>query len=346
MLIGFRLDANEEIATGHMMRCAAIALECQKQGAECIFLLAENKCTDILKKRSLNYQIINGHWKQWDDDILLVQNVLEELKIDVLVVDSYQATGKFLSAINKFVPVLYMDDMCKEVYDVSLLVYYSQWQGDETIAQKYASKDICLLAGMQYAPLREEFTVEGQGRLEKEQIMITTGGTDPYHISYEVAELFLKENMLKAYSLLVILGQMNPDGEQLKKLAESEKRLCVVQNVDNMGELMRSSKVAVSAGGNTLYELCATQTPTVCFAFSEDQAEFAIEIGQRKVMLYAGDARENSDVVVKEIIEKIKAFATNEELREECKKKMRQITDGRGAERIAKAIIKYGEAGL
>ena len=41
--IGFRADANEFIVSGHIMRCMAIALQCKKLGAQCIFILAEDK---------------------------------------------------------------------------------------------------------------------------------------------------------------------------------------------------------------------------------------------------------------------------------------------------------------
>ena len=42
-MIGFRVDANEVIATGHLMRCISIALECKKRGQQCIFFMAEDR---------------------------------------------------------------------------------------------------------------------------------------------------------------------------------------------------------------------------------------------------------------------------------------------------------------
>ena len=49
-MIGFRVDANEVIATGHLMRCISIALECKKRGQQCIFFMAEDKETEQLRK--------------------------------------------------------------------------------------------------------------------------------------------------------------------------------------------------------------------------------------------------------------------------------------------------------
>lgn len=61
MKIGFRLDANEKIATGHMMRCISIALKCRQEGVDCVFLLAQDINTDVLDNNEFKYIIINGH---------------------------------------------------------------------------------------------------------------------------------------------------------------------------------------------------------------------------------------------------------------------------------------------
>lgn len=46
-MIGFRVDANEKIATGHLMRCIAIAAACQKKESSVCF------CWQRERKRSV-----------------------------------------------------------------------------------------------------------------------------------------------------------------------------------------------------------------------------------------------------------------------------------------------------
>ena len=45
-MIVFRVDANEQVATGHLMRTLSIASACRKRGLTCEFWLAEEKETD------------------------------------------------------------------------------------------------------------------------------------------------------------------------------------------------------------------------------------------------------------------------------------------------------------
>ena len=66
ILIGFRVDANEMIATGHLMRCITMAREFLKNGEECLFFLAEEKETRRLEENGFDYQVIQtgGIWNQ------------------------------------------------------------------------------------------------------------------------------------------------------------------------------------------------------------------------------------------------------------------------------------------
>ena len=45
-MIVFRVDANEQVATGHLMRTLSIASACRKRGLTCEFWLAEEKETE------------------------------------------------------------------------------------------------------------------------------------------------------------------------------------------------------------------------------------------------------------------------------------------------------------
>ena len=67
-MIGFRVDANEHIATGHLMRCMAIAMQCIKLGEKCIFLLAEDKETERLKEKNIPYRVLDTKWNDMDTE--------------------------------------------------------------------------------------------------------------------------------------------------------------------------------------------------------------------------------------------------------------------------------------
>ena len=100
-MIVFRADANETVATGHLMRCMTIAEACREKGAECEFWLAEDKETERLKTAGFPYRILGSRWDELEEELPLLQKQFEKLeaqgkKISYLVVDSYQANSHYL----------------------------------------------------------------------------------------------------------------------------------------------------------------------------------------------------------------------------------------------------------
>ena len=79
-IIGFRVDANEHIASGHLMRCIAIAKACIKEGNKCIFFLAEEKMTERLKENQIPYYILNSKWNDMETEYKDLLNRLNRIE--------------------------------------------------------------------------------------------------------------------------------------------------------------------------------------------------------------------------------------------------------------------------
>ena len=340
-MIGFRVDANENIATGHMMRCIAIAIECRRRGMECIFILAENKETQKLVEYGFSYRILDSKWDDMDGEEDKLIRLIRELKFDWLVIDSYQATASYLASINAVVPVMYIDDMAKEVYSVNAILRYGQWPEDNTYQKEYFSTDVSLLIGMQYVPLREEFRKSNAYEQRENSILITTGGTDTYNVTYKVLCELQNRPEFSDYKFEVIVGSLNQNKEVLQELQKIDKRITLNQNVKNMDEFMRKCRFAVSAGGTTLYELCACGIPTVCFSFADNQQGFTYEMGMHQIMRYAGDAREHTDIG-KLIVDELLVFYNDRDKTVQYSQRMKDLVDGRGTRRI----VDFFESGM
>lgn len=340
-MIGFRVDANENVATGHMMRCIAIATECRRRGIDCIFILAENKETQRLTEYGFSYRILDSKWDDMDGEEDKLITLIRELKLDRLVIDSYQATASYLASINVVVPVMYIDDMSEEEYSVDAILHYSQWAEDNTYQKKYSATDVSLLVGMQYVPLREEFRKSNVSRHREDSILITTGGTDTYNVTYKVLCELQNRQEFSDYKFEVIIGSLNQNKEILHELQKTDKRITLHQNIKNMDEFMRKCRFAVSAGGTTLYELCACGIPTVCFSFADNQQGFTYEMGVHQIMRYAGDAREHADIAVL-IVDELIVFYSDRDKTVQYSQRMKDLVDGRGTRRI----VDFFESGM
>lgn len=348
-MIGFRVDANERIATGHLMRCISIAVQCQKLGEECIFFMAEDKEAKRLQEKGIPYEILTKQQSicspdmecpiNMESEINIMKRLVVDKELKWLVVDSYEATASYLTALDKCVPVLYIDDMCKELYPIAALLHYSQWPDEASYEEKYRDTATHVLAGMQYAPLREEFCDRiSRGRREK-SILITTGGTDTYNVSGRLLQYCMKRQEFADYVFHVIIGSLNQHESMLQELAGNNANIQLHKNVRNMSDYMRSCEMAVSAGGTTLFELCACKIPAVCFSFADNQKGFTEEMGQREMMLCAGDARVHDGIEAR-IGERLLTYMENKDLRRAYANRMGELVDGCGSLRIAEFLRK------
>ena len=368
-MIGFRVDANETIATGHLMRCMAIAKGFRNKGEEVIFFIAEEKETQRLIDQDMPYVILHSDWRKLEQELPGFKQVLKQYHVTKLIVDSYQATRYYLESLNQDVQTIYMDDMGTEINPIAGVIHYSNRAWDTSYEKGYENLDTVCMAGMQYTPLREEFypnkddpNEENANKTDQEKnILITTGGTDPYNIAGRLLE-YVKtqmecqsdmetdmEKLCYHAHFLVISGSMNQNKPFLEKLAKENHWITLYENVNNMGNLMRDSDLAVSAGGTTLYELCACKVPTVCFSFADNQAGFTKEMGKQGMMCDAGDARGQGNIcgakdvreqgdIIKNIYQQLMKLWNDERLCGRYREKMGQIVDGKGVERIVEKI--------
>ena len=108
----------------------------------------------------------------------------------------------------------------------------------------------------------------------------------------------------------------------------------------DMAGLMADCDAAVSAAGTMLFELSAMQVPTVFFQSADNQRydrEF-FEDGER--MLFAGDITQDREACIEAVCEGLKRLAADDALRERMREKLGRVTDGKGAERIAEAMMR------
>ena len=99
---------------------------------------------------------------------------------------------------------------------------------------------------------------------------------------------------------------------------------------------MRLADIVVSAGGTTLYELCACGTPTISYAFADNQLNNVEKFDEDGIIRYAGDAR-YTDIVP--AVKKLLTKYDSREYRQELSTRMQDVVDGKGAERIVRALI-------
>jgi len=336
-VIGFRADANEKVATGHMFRCISIAKKARALGEECIFFTCESSDAAAVTDNGFEVVKLPLIWDNWDENVNLLKEECVKNSVRVLVVDSYYVTEKFFKEISETVPVFYLDDICEKAYPVHSVLHYSEWDGDDVIEKLYAGTFTRVYSGMKYVPLREGFGRDGTH--DKYDVLVTTGGSDMYHISLLLARKFMGEEW-RNKRICMVLGKMNNDADEISRIAAEHGNMTVLHNISNMDEVISESRFAICAGGISVYEMMAGGTPFTCFAFSDDQKIFGEKLSEHGHCAYAGDARDDANAVAENVANNLRTlFSMSDAERQVLINKNKNTADGKGAERIAELII-------
>lgn len=343
-MICFRVDGNKQIATGHVMRCLAIAKALKKKGENCTFIIADHFTEKLIEENGFNTICLESKWDNLDYELDALTIFLKSQNIKTLIIDSYFVTESYLTKLKKVVKLVYIDDMNMFRYPVDMLINYSFNFNKYNYEARYEKENTKLLLGSKYVPLRKEFTSKNINKsgLDKQvkNILITTGGSDPYNFSGTLINEILSKDLYKTYIFHVIIGSYYENILELENLSKKHSNIILHKNVKNMSDLMINSDIAISASGTTLYELCACGTPSICYVFADNQLEGAEAFGDRDIIPYAGDIRDNMKLVINKIFYKVNELIQSEPLWLSYSIKMREFIDGKGSARIAEEIIK------
>ena len=342
-MIVFRADGNDKVGYGHVFRCLSIADALSTRGEKCTFLLAGEDMLPWVKDRGHEARILGTRYDDMESEIPCLASVLRELSPRMIVVDSYYVTEKYLNSLMELTKVAYVDDLASFPYPAMLLINYNVYGPSYDYRSIYekAQKSLPeLLLGPTYVPLRKQCQGLPARKVRErvKDVLISTGGTDPLHLAMALMRKISRDQESKNIHFHFLVGSGNPDKETLFQLAEELENVSIHYNLPEVTSLFMKCDLAISASGSTLYELCACGTPTVTYAMADNQLPGNLAFESMGLMISAGDLRtiENREEILWSAMEQL---SSNLEKRMELSQKMQAIVDGKGADRLAKALL-------
>ena len=202
----------------------------------------------------------------------------------------------------------------------------------------YPEKDgITYLLGSQYMPVRKEFW-DVQKKVIKENlesIMITFGGVDPRNMTIKTLKLLTKYH--RELTKQVVIGKEYKAVEQIESLKDEKTEFIYHPDADEMKKIMIKSDIAISAGGQTLYELARVGVPTIAVAVSDNQLNNIKGLQKAGFAENAGWWQDND--VYNNIKYYIREFS-NVDKRLNSYRNGRRLYNGKGSNLIVEFIIK------
>lgn len=310
----FVCDAGAAVGGGHVMRCLTLARALEARGAACAF-------EDLAAVRDL--------LAIFAPDMRLR---LAEATEPVVVLDSYRLTPadeERWRARCRHLVVL--DDLARP-HAADLVIDPSFGREPRDYAPTPA------LTGPAHALVRPAFVVLRQEALARRaarprRALVSLGLTDLRGITGKVVAGLLASH--PDLELEVVVGHGAPSLPALKALAEAG-RIALHVDTPYMADLTAACDVAIGAGGSSVWERACLGLPSVTLILADNQRDMAMKLEAAGAAL-ALDARWPG--VEKRLADGLHRLLANDPLRHGLSEKSAALCDGRGAERVAEAIL-------
>ena len=334
----FRVDAGPIIGLGHLQRCLSLATALRRNDISCLFLTNdEPTIVDRIARFDFEGRILTAceSWGTADLEQTLATAAVKGCS--TIIIDSDYEGAYYLSQLRSAgYFVVAIEDTTPHPFPCHLVV-----NGDAHARKlSYSSpfKDTRFLLGPEYSILRHEFW-DAWCRLLPEDIdniLVTLGGADPYNIMPKVIKSL--DTLPGTFSITAIIGPFFENLAEIQAVSKQAQRSIIfVQNPDSVRDLMVQANIAVSAGGQTLYELACVGCPTIAIRIAANQD------GQLGVFEEAGFLRiadhGNHSNIAEAVSDMVGVLLADPEARTAMSFAGQRLVDGRGALRVAQTIV-------
>lgn len=307
-------EGGSNIGLGHISRCSSIYQAFKEREYDPKFIVNTDGNVN-------NEYYIVSNWIK-DNDFL--ENA------DIVIIDSYLADKTLIDEFASKVPLMvFLDDNKRINYPKGIVVNGTVLASNLNYPSKH---DLSYFLGSEYIPLREEFWQNNDIQIKDkiETILITLGGNDLRNLTPGILDL-LSENF-SDLNKKVIIGNSFSNKEEIEKAVDDKTELIYGPDASGMLNAMLSSDIAISASGQTLYELACTGVPTIAIGVIDNQIN-NIRNWQEQGFIYYAGCWNNPDLFDNIIkgIENIDRY--------ESHFKGISAVDGQGSRRIVKHIL-------
>ena len=291
--IAIRTLGGKGIGYGHYYRCLSLAKAFKQLEKDVgIIFIVNQELGNLIGETEFDFIVVN--------DLKQDYETIDTLNIDLFIFDSYLGSNRYLEAIKEKTKIMLIDDN-NDIYDSTIpdIIYNGNIHATKL---GYQGMDEQLkLLGPRYLIMKEEYWEDLQDKkTHKEGLLITTGGTDEFGVAFNI----LREVKDLDIKITVIIGPGYRDG-YIKKIEEiSTKNIELIYKPSSLKKYIASSKMVITAGGSTVYEVLSQKSIPIVFSIAENQDLMCKELSEMGID-YLGKYPNIEYTLLLDMIEKV-----------------------------------------
>ena len=288
-------ETTQFIGMGHVKRCLVLADQLKAEGFD----------VEFFTRYDTHSSIYNGY-VLWTDKSL--KSFLNGKHFDYFIADTYILTQAHLKTIRKYVKhIIVIDDLNNLDLYVADLVINGDYQAK---TWKYACSGKVLL-GLEYALIGKEFIPNY--KVQRDHILVLTGGTN--------------DNLLEDMQKMIYEYYRTNNCKYMQDYLFIFPNLSKYKREEPIHELMQSAALVVTAGGMSMYEALACNTPVLAYTIADNQLPVVKSMSEHGLIAYADKLHKIPEMI-----------SNNPALNLFNSKAPKKIVDNLGASRIVNEI--------
>ncbi|EQA36535.1 hypothetical protein LEP1GSC047_2701 [Leptospira inadai serovar Lyme str. 10] len=250
---------------GHLRRCTALA-EIINEIAEDVFIVLHTDGTGLSDRFPVSIVVLD--WKNREQRTAF----LEGKNVDAIFVDSYLADEIVYEELQAWTKnLICIDDTNRIRYPIGSTILNPGYGG---IHLEYDASKNRIATGGEYVLLRHPFREKISFPSTKENVesvLITVGGEDRWNLVPRILEIINAD--FPKWKKKILLGPAFLNLDEIKKKSDENTVLHSGLSAQEIRELMLSVDFAITAGGQTTYELLKCRVPMIIIETAENQRE-------------------------------------------------------------------------
>ena len=335
-----RADGSKDIGMGHLSRCCLIAnyLFAEKNIQSIIVIrndiAAKNFISNKCKIAIIHY-IDND--LSYNDELASISDLVDNENISLILLDLLEInlTDQYINGLyenNIPVSAITDDSECR-IINVDLILNgnpnqdrcdYSEEKGEYLLGASYFIMD----PSYADSPIRNK-TVGNR-------ILLTLGGSDHNNLIFGVLDVLV--NISSVSEVIIMTSKSTGYYEELNRVVNTQsKKIRIYNDVPTLQPYWAECDLAITAGGNTLFERIASGVPGASICQLSRQMEIADKFEVMGVNRNIGYGPEiESDILMKSIND----FITDDSSHLKQQQKCREIITGSGIKLFSNELIK------
>ncbi len=325
----FAPAAGPGIGGGHVMRCLTLAGALTARGARCGFAVNANGAALAERFGGGLFELHRGD----------VQAALAAGAFDVLVLDDYALASEQEWALRGAVKrLVVIDDLADRPHLADLLIDPGYGRTDADYAALLPPDAVCL-TGPRYALVKPAFAALRTEVLARpvpdapRRLFLSFGLSDIDGIAARA--VVAVRSVFPDQRIDVALGSDADSVPALKARAETDPDLHLHLDAANVADLMAAADLAIGAGGASTWERACLGLPTLTVIVAHNQRPTIQALAKDGALLAVELQSPGFEAAFDQALARLARF----DVRQALRGRSAELCDGRGAERVADAIL-------